>query len=193
MDFHNRTHELADYQSLMSTFSVLTLDASLCSCYTGMDSGWVTKWCILLVGLDNEDDDDDHHHHSIYICCFFFFKNYLLWRFYLHWNLYQEYLNLIFYFWNYFICPDWNYFLFRIHWIEYFIYIYIYIYIYTGTGNRSYWPPPEHLAFFFSFGLFFFFSPDNLFLFSPGNDSRYCYLWILAFYFHSFFCHRECW
>ena len=56
-------------------------------------------------------------------------KNYLLSGFYLHWALYQEYLNLIFYFsiffylsWlELFLIPD------LLDWIVIYIYIYIYI------------------------------------------------------------------
>ena len=56
-------------------------------------------------------------------------KNYLLCGFYLHWALYQEYLNSIFHFWIFFvligIIP--NYEFTGLNNILYFIYIYLYI------------------------------------------------------------------
>ena len=72
-------------------------------------------------------------------CCFFLGggeENYLLCGFYLHWALYQDYLNSIFYF-----------LIFHLSWLELFptldflawIISYIYIYIYIYIIISCYW------------------------------------------------------
>ena len=83
-------------------------------------------------------------------CWFFILENNLLYRFYLHWALEQDYLNLIFYIW-----------IFRVSCLEFFptldlIYIYIYIYnIYTPTmkfwhdGRKAVWSIPYVSVAFF--------------------------------------------
>ena len=90
----------------------------------------------------HDDDDDDDismlliwwkwiNYLNVTDCWLFWRENYLLNGFYLHWALYQEYLNLIFYFWIFywswlelFPSPD------LLDWINNIAYIYIYIYIY---------------------------------------------------------------